>query len=136
VKGIATTDDRPLSNQSPYVINLSLDYSSQQHGLDVRLLYNVLGPRITAVGTNGLPDTYELPRHLLDLSAAKKLAANHLELKLQVLNILAAPTVFAYRNVQGFRRPDAVHFESLGRAPATKQYNNGVTFAGTATYTY
>ena len=136
LKGNATTDNRPLAYQSPYVVNLSLDYSSQEHGVDVRLLYNVLGPRITAVGTYGLPDTYELPRNLLDLSAAKKLAANHLELKLQVLNILAAPAVLAYRNQQGFRQTDATHFQSLGREPATKRYDTGVTFAATATYTY
>ena len=102
----------------------------------MRLLYNVLGPRITAVGTFGLPDTYELPRNLLDLSASKKLAAKHLELKLQVLNILAAPQVLAYRNQQGFRQTDATHYQSLGREPATKRYDTGVTFAATATYTY
>jgi outer membrane receptor protein involved in Fe transport len=134
-KGPATNEDRPLSYQSPYVVNLALDYSSLQRGLDVRLLYNVFGPRITAVGAYGLPDTYEIPRHSLVVSATKKLA-QHLELKLQVLNILAAPVVFAYRDQQGFQQTDATRFQSLGRQPETKRYNVGMTFAATATYSY
>ena len=31
-------------------------------------LYNVVGERISIVGTNNLPDTYERPRKVLDLS--------------------------------------------------------------------
>jgi len=130
-----STDNRPLSYQSPYVINLSADYSNQAQGLDIRLLYNVLGPRITVTGSNFLPDTYELPRHMLDFTAAKRLASNHLELKAQVLNILGAATVFAYRDHQGYRY-DGTNFQSLGRQPETRRYNTGTTVAATATYTY
>jgi len=138
-RGLATTDDRPLAYQSPYVVNLALDYSNQAQAIDVRLLYNVFGPRITAVGSNGVPDIYEIPRHSLDLSAAKKIA-QHLELKLQVLNILASPVVFAYRNHQGYRdtsMPGGVpSFQSLGRQPETRRYDPGTTIAATATYSY
>jgi TonB-dependent receptor len=134
-KAAATTDDRPLAYQSPYVVNVSLDYSNLAHGVDARLLYNVYGPRITAVGSNSLPDEYEMPRHSLDLSASKKFA-QHLELKLQAQNILAAPVVFAYRNQQGFKPVGPLQFESLGRQPATRTWNPGTTFTATATYTY
>jgi TonB dependent receptor/Carboxypeptidase regulatory-like domain/TonB-dependent Receptor Plug Domain len=135
-KGISTTDNRPLANQAPYVINLSLDYSNQARGIDVRLLYNVFGPRIAILGSNGLPDIYENPRNSLDLSAAKKLG-KHVDIKLQVLNMLASPVVFGYRNQQGYRQSaDGLRFESLGRQPETKRYNPGTTFAATATYSY
>jgi len=137
-RGGATTDKRPLAYQSPYVVNLAVDYSSQKQGLDVRLLYNVFGPRITLVGANTLPDTYEMPRHSLDLSAAKKVTKN-IELKLQVLNILAAPVVFAYRNQQAFRETSdggVQRYESLGRTPEARRYQPGTTFAATATYSY
>ena len=86
-----------MANQSPYVVNLSLDYSNFSHGFDARLLYNVFGPRITLVGSNTLPDIYEMPRNSLDFSLAKKIV-KHLEAKLQILNILNAPVVFAYRD--------------------------------------
>lgn len=134
-KGISTTDNRPLANQAPYVINLSLDYSNQAQGLDVRLLYNVFGPRIAILGSNTLPDIYEFPRNSLDLSAAKKLG-KHVDVKLQVLNILASPVIFGYRNQQGYRQTDGLRYESLGRQPETKHLNPGTTFAATATYTY
>ncbi len=134
-KGMSTTDNRALSNQAPYVINLSLDYSNLAQGLDVRVLYNVFGPRIAILGSSGLPDIYEFPRNSLDFSAAKKFA-KHVEVKLQVLNILASPVVFGYRNQQGYRQLDGVRFESLGRQPETKHFNPGTTFAATATYSY
>lgn len=136
LRGNVTNDDRPLAYQSPYVINCSADYSNEENGFDVRLLYNVLGPRITVVGALQLPDTYELPRHSLDFSAAKRFANKHLEIKLQVLNILAAPVVFAYRDQQGFRRLGDGRFQSLGREPETKRFNPGTTISATATYTY
>ena len=133
-KASATNDRRPLAFQSPYVVNLAVDYTNQAHGVDLRVLYNVYGPRITIVGSNSLPDTYEMPRHSLDLSASKKFA-EHLELKLQAQNILAAPVVFGYRGQQGYRQ-DGTRYQSLGRQPQTRSYNTGVTLAATATYTY
>ena len=133
-KALATNDNRPLALQSPYVVNLAVDYSNQAHGVDVRVLYNVFGPRITIVGSNSLPDTYEMPRHSLDLTASKKFA-QHLELKLQAQNILAAPVVFGYRGQQGYLQ-DGPRYQSLGRQPQTRSYNQGVTLAATATYTY
>jgi outer membrane receptor protein involved in Fe transport len=134
-KAAGTTDNRPLAYQSPYVINIALDYSNQAQGVNVRVLYNIYGPRITVVGSNSLPDTYEMPRHSLDLSAAKKIA-KHIELKVQALNILAAPVVFAYRDQQAFRQLDATRYVSLGRQPETQHFNPGTTLSATATYSY
>jgi hypothetical protein len=134
-KAFNTNDDRPLAYQSPYVVNVSLDYSNVMHGFEARLLYNVYGPRITAVGANNLPDEYEMPRNSLDVSASKKLA-QHMELKLQAQNILAAPVVFAYRDEQGFNNTVGAQFVSLGRQPETKRWNPGTTVTATATYTY
>jgi hypothetical protein len=34
-------------------------------------VYNVFGPRIVAVGTSGIPDTYEMPVHRVDLVVAQ-----------------------------------------------------------------
>jgi TonB dependent receptor/Carboxypeptidase regulatory-like domain/TonB-dependent Receptor Plug Domain len=136
----STNASRPLSYQSPYVINMALDYDNPKSQTEVRALYNVYGPRITAAGAIDMPDLYELPRQQVDLSVAQKFA-RHFELKLQAQNILNQPVVFAYRGVQGFKsKLDATtgveSFESVGNNPIVRRYNPGATFAMTATYTY
>lgn len=135
----ATSAKRPLSYQSPYVVNLALDYEYAPAKFDVRILYNVFGPRITVVGANDLPDTYELPRHQLDVTAAKGFG-KHFQIKLQGQNLLAAPIVFAYRDQDAYRlvnRADGSSvYQSLGRTPAVKRYDPGMLFTLTATYTY
>lgn len=138
-KATATNAERALSNQSPYVINMAIDYSNEKSQTDMRVLYNVSGPRIAVVGANGLPDTYELPRHQLDLSAAQKFS-KRFELKFQALNVLASPVVFAYRNEPAYKLENQADggkvYHSLGQNPITRRYQTGVTFQLAATYTY
>lgn len=74
--GVQTTADRPLQGQSPYVVNLQLQYDRPQRGLTATALYNIIGPRITEVGTNLRPDVYEEPFQQLDLVASQKLGTN------------------------------------------------------------
>jgi hypothetical protein len=135
----ATNAKRPLSYQSPYVINLSLDYENQPSKLDLRVLYNVYGPRITVVGANGLPDTYERPRNQIDVSAAKTFG-KHLQLKIQGQNVLSAPLVFSYREQDAYRlvkqADGGLVYQSVGRNPTVKRYNPGATFMLSGTYTY
>ncbi|MBL7839118.1 MAG: TonB-dependent receptor [Cyclobacteriaceae bacterium] len=71
--------ERPLMGQSPYVINAGVYYNNDNAGLQVAILYNVVGKRIFAVGnynaSSGIvsdPDIYELPRNVLDFSITKK----------------------------------------------------------------
>lgn len=71
--GVQTTADRPLQGQSPYVLNLQLQYDRPQRGLTATVLYNVIGPRITEVGTNLRPDVYEQPFQQLDVVASQKI---------------------------------------------------------------
>lgn len=138
-RAMATNPNRSLAYQSPFVVNLSLDYENDKSGTDLRLLYNVFGARITAVGTAGLPDTYELPRHQLDLAAAQKLG-KRFQIKFQAQNVLGAPVVFAYRNQPAYRlvthADGSKTFESLGRSPAVSRYEPGAVYTLSATYTY
>jgi len=69
----ATSRQRPLAGQSPYVANLSLGYSLPDTGLSLNLFYNVFGRRILEVGRLGLPDSYEEPFHSLDFTASYQL---------------------------------------------------------------
>lgn len=93
VKTQQTSNDRPLQGQSPWVVNAGLDYSPAAWGLRARVLYNILGPRISEVGAYDVPDTYEEPRHQLDLFLAKSVG-RHIELKFTAENILDAAVRF------------------------------------------
>lgn len=91
-------EDRPMQGQSPYLINTGIFYKNDKLQLDVALLYNRIGKRIIGVGrsegtTSGnealrVPDSYEMPRDVIDLSASKKFG-NHWELKLSIRDLLA-----------------------------------------------
>ncbi len=76
-RGIQTSSSRPLQGQSPYVVNMQLQYDHSTLGFSTTLLYNVVGKRITEVGTNDIPDTYEQPFGQLDLVASKRIAKNY-----------------------------------------------------------
>lgn len=65
--GTATSRERALEGQSPWVANASLGYDDEDLGLSGTVLYNVFGPRIREVGALGAPDVIEEPFHQLDL---------------------------------------------------------------------
>lgn len=83
---LLTSKSRPLYGQSPFVVNFALGYAAPKIG-DFNLLYNVIGQRITDVGIEGLPDTYEKPVHRLDFVAARAMRKD-LKLKLSASNLL------------------------------------------------
>jgi len=64
--GAQTSTERALQGQSPYVLNLQLSYEPMDKPVWGTVLYNLAGPRIVEVGTNGLPDTLEQPPKTLD----------------------------------------------------------------------
>ncbi|MDQ3536599.1 MAG: TonB-dependent receptor [Bacteroidota bacterium] len=67
------SDNRPLQGQSPYIVNAGLYYNNINSGLQVNLLYNVIGPRIFIVGFDAYPDIFEMPRNILDLTISKNI---------------------------------------------------------------
>jgi TonB-dependent receptor len=70
-RGVGQSDNRPLQGQSPYIINVGLNYTDTKKDLQVNLLYNVIGRRIIAVGFEAYPDLYEMPRNVVDLTFSK-----------------------------------------------------------------
>lgn len=87
----AVSSERRLFGTSPYVVNLSLRFDEPETDVGLALVYNVIGPRITDVGTRVgdtlLPDIEEQPFHSLDLVATWQ-ANEHLKLKLKIQNLL------------------------------------------------
>jgi outer membrane receptor protein involved in Fe transport len=82
-----TNPDRPMLGQAPYVVNAGLGWA--RGGASATALFNVVGKRIASAGVGGLPDTYEMPRHVLDLSASVPVTST-LSLKLDARNVLDA----------------------------------------------
>ena len=65
------SNNRPLQGQSPYILNVGLNYNNTDKDFQVNLLYNVIGKRIFAIGFEGYPDLYEMPRNVVDLTFSK-----------------------------------------------------------------
>ena len=67
----ADTVNRPLQGQSPYLLNISLQYSEPETGINVSLLYNQAGDRIAFVGGNQDAYIWERPHALFDFKIGK-----------------------------------------------------------------
>lgn len=78
---------RPLMGQSPYIVNAGIYYQDRERQLQGSILYNVIGPRLFAVGTYGTPDIYEMPRNVIDVAVTKGFG-KRFELKLAAQDIL------------------------------------------------
>jgi len=63
-------DTRELQGQSPYLINVGLNYAND-NGWQTNLYYNVQGKTLAVVGTGSVPDAYTMPFHSLDLIVNK-----------------------------------------------------------------
>lgn len=95
--------DRPMQGQSSYIINSGLFYQNKNIGLNASLLYNRIGKRITEVGrtdktvgasiNNALPNTYEMPRDIIDFTISKEVN-DHLEFRIGIRDLLASKIVF------------------------------------------
>ncbi len=99
---ISTSAERPLQGQSPFVANVNVTYTRESSGTEVTLLYNVFGRRISEVGFNRLPDTYEQSFHRVDLTLVQRLSED-LRLKLTGSNLLNQSTVFQQLDADVFR---------------------------------
>lgn len=80
---------RPLYGQSPYLINAAVNYTDDAIGLKLNANYNVIGERLVAIGNLVSPGIYEMPRHALDCSFAKRVG-KWAEVKGGIQNILNA----------------------------------------------
>lgn len=130
--------DRPMQGQSPYLINAGLFYNNPDNGWSAAVLYNRIGKRIIGVGNRygtssegdalNIPDSYEMPRNSIDLSAGKKLG--HFELKLSIRDLLAEKYRFnQFEDV-------VIDGESTTIEETTRSYKPGRTFSITLGYSF
>lgn len=131
--GVVKTEDRSMQGQSPFIVNGGVFYQSSKLGLMANVQYNIIGKRIIGIGksnsTNNdintnIPDSYEMPRNVLDISVAKTIG-KMFEIKLGVKDLLAQDVVFKqfpkfeqegvlYTREQTTRRFNMGRFFSLG----------------------
>ncbi len=128
--------DRPMQGQSPYLINLGLFYSHNQWNASVQ--YNRIGKRLVGVGRSlgstadqsvNIPDSYEMPRNSLDLSAS--VALGHFELKLGLRDVLAEKAVFKQFNDVTLTNGTQKTVEEV-----TRSYKPGRDMSVTVTYKF
>lgn len=109
VKGLNL--DRPMQGQSPYLINIGLQYDVEKLGLTSTLLFNRIGRRILFVGNInqatgvGVPEIWENPRSVLDLQLSKKILKQKGEIKLNIADLLNQ-TAYFYHDLNGNKRFD------------------------------
>lgn len=116
------TFNRPLQGQSPYLINAGFQYDGD-NGLNLSLLYNIIGQRLRFVGNENFGDIYEKPRNLVDFQISKKILKNRGELRLTVSDILN-------QNVLLYEKPifktESAYDENIDRI--FTRYTPGTTF--------
>lgn len=132
--------NRPMQGQSPYLINTGIFYQSDNRHLNVALLYNRIGKRIIGVGRSEgttesednahIPDSYEMPGNVIDLTASKKFGA-HWEIKAGVRNLLAEAVVYKQFADVTYSDGSTREIEQI-----TRRYKPGRNFNITATYTF
>jgi outer membrane receptor protein involved in Fe transport len=93
-----TRDERPMVGQSRYVVNTGLTFAPASGRVSSTVLYNVAGKRISSAGEMPLPDVFELPRHMLDLSVRFSLWGG-LSGEADFKNLLDAPYEFRQGSV-------------------------------------
>lgn len=128
--------DRPMQGQSPYLINTGLFYN--RNDWSAALLYNTIGKRIVGVGnkygissdgtSRNIPNSYEMPRHALDLSMGKKFG--HWDLKASVRDLLAQRYLF--KQIEEV----TVLGKSKQIEEITKSYKPGRNFNLSLTYSF
>jgi outer membrane receptor for ferrienterochelin and colicin len=125
--------NRAMEGQSPYVLNAGLFYTDKTDRYSFGINYNCIGKRIIAVGqvyqnsNENIPDTYEMPRDLLNLSFTWKLTKK-LEMALYAKDILNEKA----------ENKQFIHIVSdeviINKTQVTKSYSPGSYFGITLNY--
>jgi len=72
LQGEDAEETRPLFGQSEYVVNMDIAYDNPGSGTTVAAYYNVFGERLVSNAKQAMPDAYEQPRHMVDLTFTQK----------------------------------------------------------------
>lgn len=131
--------DRPMQGQSPYLVNVGIFYNSDQNrdeeekkGWTAALLYNTIGKRIIGVGRSigsgetdvRVPDSYEMPRHQIDMNVGKTFS--NWEFRLALKDVLADKVEY-----KQFEKSQGKEVEQI-----TRSFTPGRTLSLTLAYNF
>jgi len=117
----ANTDTSvPLQGQSPFVVNVGLQYLNKDNGWVFSSNLNRVGNRIAIAGNEFNPAIWEKGRTIIDIQVAKSLMKNKIELKLNLQNVLAQDQIFYQNDFINANRYGT--FETLGNYIFTGDY--------------
>ncbi|MBV6644998.1 MAG: TonB-dependent receptor [Cyclobacteriaceae bacterium] len=114
-----TESTRPMFNQSPFVVNASLQYNNVSNGISSSLSFNVFGERLKLISRD-LLDVFEQPRPELNFTIKKQLG-DRLSTRFRANNLLN-PDI---KEIINFRNEDFV-YSSYTRGTS---FSIGVTYA-------
>lgn len=107
--------DRPLTGQSPYVVNLVGTYSSPSAKTDITILYNAFGDRVISLDKIDQEPYYEETRHSIDMTVGYKFWQSF-ALKFAARNLLGEDYVATQKQVDGV---------NAGKTVITERYDLG-----------
>jgi TonB-dependent receptor len=84
---LGVNTNRPMMGQSPYIFNAGIYYQNDSVNLQISLLHNVVGPKVVIVGIPGIPEVYEMPRNIIDLTITKGIG-KYVALRFSIQDIL------------------------------------------------
>lgn len=85
------TRNRPLVGLSPYSANGAISYEGKKWGITAS--YNRIGKRVVFSGLSDSTDVYENPRNVFDFQLSGKFFKGHMEVRLNISDILNEPFV-------------------------------------------
>jgi len=119
--------NRPMYGQSPFIVNGGLYYQNNDGSLAVSALYNVFGKRIIGIGTPEKPNSYEMPRHNLEVTILKKVGES-LMIKLGARDLLNQEIL-----TQQVMTSETLEEDALIKV---KAFRPGRSFSAGITYTF
>ncbi|HQQ93753.1 MAG TPA: TonB-dependent receptor [Bacteroidia bacterium] len=99
VKGIDQNvpDTRPMQGQAPYIVNTGLSYIDPVHYYSLSLMVNRVGQRLNLVGSNIVPNRWEIARTVMDLQVTKSFLKNKLEFRFNIRDLLHQDWIMYYK---------------------------------------
>ncbi len=112
---------RPMGGQSPYILNVSVEYNNKKSKIKSNIAYNVTGPRIMVIVKGSTPNIYEQPFHSLNINLKKQLSKNFI-LQISMENLLNSSFTETYT----FRNKEYIY----------RSYKTGITFEAGLNYKF
>jgi outer membrane receptor protein involved in Fe transport len=135
-QGSSAIADRPLQGQSPYIVNMGIQYEDQESGWFGSAVMNRTGRRVAYVGADkkffiNRQDIYEAPRAVVDVQFGKNF--KNFNIKLTLGDILHNDLIF-YQDYNN----DGVYTKDTGKDADLLmfKFNNGFTTNLSVSYNF